>query len=475
MALIALCCQNIMAVLPYSDVFPANFANGIPTGWAFMHDSSTEQVAGGIKVTCSQTAPKYRADLKYNMSGEYNNNANRYFTLNASEYKIFAIKFIGTRPQSGSLKLSNISADGSWIKGTEGYSLNESRWTEIKDLDGNSTYYWTIGGEKWTGELTINRIEIVIADITNDADKSYTVANINWFPSVEALEATLNLKQETAVVNQTTNKGYADIVAALDAVNENETLVVNENQSISTRLNVGKKGVTIKGASQDIKITRTNAGNMMFLCNNNGSLTIENITLDGDNRNSDKNFTEASGGGAITFNNVIVANAISTNNQGLLVAKNNGKMVLNGVKMENCTVNEGRGEVFFGTGTNVLSGDNSFSLCIENYSFTVGGTLGNTTPITIYDSNKSFANDRVLVIGCTDPAKFELANSDLKLEAKDGNLVMVDPSTTGIDDIVAGDDTAPVYYNLQGVRVDNPENGMFIKVQGGKTSKVIIR
>lgn len=32
---------------------------------------------------------------------------------------------------------------------------------------------------------------------------------------------------------------------------------------------------------------------------------------------------------------------------------------------------------------------------------------------------------------------------------------------------------APVYHNLQGVRVANPENGIFLKTQGGKTVKVI--
>lgn len=46
---------------------------------------------------------------------------------------------------------------------------------------------------------------------------------------------------------------------------------------------------------------------------------------------------------------------------------------------------------------------------------------------------------------------------------------------SGIDDIVV-DENAPVeYFNLQGVRVENPENGLFIRRQGGKVSKVIIR
>ncbi|MDE5631218.1 MAG: hypothetical protein K2I54_00155, partial [Muribaculaceae bacterium] len=46
--------------------------------------------------------------------------------------------------------------------------------------------------------------------------------------------------------------------------------------------------------------------------------------------------------------------------------------------------------------------------------------------------------------------------------------------TTGIDGIVA-DENAPVeYYNLQGIRVENPENGIFIRRQGNKTTKVAL-
>ncbi len=47
--------------------------------------------------------------------------------------------------------------------------------------------------------------------------------------------------------------------------------------------------------------------------------------------------------------------------------------------------------------------------------------------------------------------------------------------TSAITDIAA-DENAPVeYFNLQGMRVENPANGLFIKRQGSKVSKVIIK
>ena len=50
------------------------------------------------------------------------------------------------------------------------------------------------------------------------------------------------------------------------------------------------------------------------------------------------------------------------------------------------------------------------------------------------------------------------------------------PKTTGVRDIISGDDNnAPVeYYNLQGIRVANPEAGnLYIKRQGAKSTKVV--
>ncbi len=48
--------------------------------------------------------------------------------------------------------------------------------------------------------------------------------------------------------------------------------------------------------------------------------------------------------------------------------------------------------------------------------------------------------------------------------------------TTAIEGIGADDANAPVeYFNIQGVRVDNPANGLFIRRQGNTVTKVIIK
>lgn len=60
------------------------------------------------------------------------------------------------------------------------------------------------------------------------------------------------------------------------------------------------------------------------------------------------------------------------------------------------------------------------------------------------------------------------AKSNLTVEITSSDIA------TGIVE-VGVDATAPVeYYNLQGVKVENPSNGIFIKKQGNKTTKVVL-
>ena len=142
---------------------------------------------------------------------------------------------------------------------------------------------------------------------------------------------------------------------------------------------------------------------------------------------------------------------------------------------ENCTVNEGRGEVFVGneTSATTLKGDNKFTLFIEGNASINASELTNTTPIeVIFDSNRE-ANPLV-VTGWNTPANFTTSSFNLMFVADGDNLNVV--GNTAINDINVDNVDAPVeYYNLQGVRVYNPENGLYIRRQGNTVTKVLVK
>ena len=51
--------------------------------------------------------------------------------------------------------------------------------------------------------------------------------------------------------------------------------------------------------------------------------------------------------------------------------------------------------------------------------------------------------------------------------------LLVEAVATGIESIEADENAPAVYYNLQGIKVANPSEGIFIKVQGNKVTKVV--
>ena len=69
---------------------------------------------------------------------------------------------------------------------------------------------------------------------------------------------------------------------------------------------------------------------------------------------------------------------------------------------------------------------------------------------------------------------YSFINNDNRYTTPANEALVVNDTMTGIAD-VAVDANAPVeYYNLQGVKVENPANGIFVKKQAGKATKVIL-
>ncbi len=63
---------------------------------------------------------------------------------------------------------------------------------------------------------------------------------------------------------------------------------------------------------------------------------------------------------------------------------------------------------------------------------------------------------------------------DISVNTVDNTISIGEAKTDGISDITAEDAQAPVYYNLQGVKIDNPTSGLYIRCTGNKATKVIL-
>lgn len=92
------------------------------------------------------------------------------------------------------------------------------------------------------------------------------------------------------------------------------------------------------------------------------------------------------------------------------------------------------------------------------YTFTTGKTL--SSPMIIFN-NASGAQ-----------------TADLVFEHRaiyNGDGQIVGYGSTSVGDIIADEDDTPVFYNLQGIRVDNPVTGIYLVKRGSKVVKTLIR
>ena len=66
---------------------------------------------------------------------------------------------------------------------------------------------------------------------------------------------------------------------------------------------------------------------------------------------------------------------------------------------------------------------------------------------------------------------------DVRFDANTGELTLTPASgnPTAVENIAAEPDASVEYYNMQGIRVANPENGLYIVKHGNKVSKVIVK
>ena len=53
--------------------------------------------------------------------------------------------------------------------------------------------------------------------------------------------------------------------------------------------------------------------------------------------------------------------------------------------------------------------------------------------------------------------------------------LVVTSGTDAVEGIEVEENVAPVYYNLQGVRVAEPTNGLYIVVRGDKVAKELVK
>lgn len=176
-----------------------------------------------------------------------------------------------------------------------------------------------------------------------------------------------------------------------------------------------------------------------------------------------------------------------------------GKLV---IEMMGGVINEGDETIYKVYITPTSDGKCDFSL--PNFSLDMGSGAENLGDITVENCTMTRNADGTIsytghkdgltlslggeqIVANVDLTGTESATGALKMTINvmwlyDGNEIPIDVTfngqkkSTGVADITISDENAPVeYYNLQGIRVENPENGVYIRRQGNTVSKVLVK
>ncbi len=209
-----------------------------------------------------------------------------------------------------------------------------------------------VNGRIKVGSDTFTATNVITIDwLTNNAEKNVFVEGISVVVGVKSAfaglfkltneEWTLNLVNSdlklakpavpTAKIGSTK---YADLVAAMAAVQDGETITLLDDQELSDRVNVKNVSITIDGGGKTIKRVTTYTNGLLFLTQKadaemTTALTLQNVTIDGQNVETSAAVIEASNNATTTLNNVTIQNVVTTASAAV-VNKSGGKLVLKG-------------------------------------------------------------------------------------------------------------------------------------------------
>lgn len=457
--------------------------------WKVSSGGVITSVANGVANVnmAIQANNKYRADLQCQTSGAY--------TMNKTKDIVWAIKFMGDLPGTSNAKkfeinYMNAEGNGTWINHIDYPSGN------IETADGGMIYYFNLGadgynklGDVQSGDVIINNIHFILADavIANEADAHYTVDWVASFASVADLSANADMLDDAtdtpvvvepgAIYNENQQKNFTDLASAVSSAQPGDVIILNESQTLSSRLNVNKE-VTIKAGNDGVSIKRASGyGNGIVILSSNGdcNLTIDGVTLDGDNVASSSTFIEAGNNGVVTLKNLTVKNNNNTTGSGetntvAIISKGGGKLVLENVSFDDNTCSTAvlfNGNSISLKGNIVFSGNSCNDIYAERYVQAAAADIEWTEPIAIYVKNPE---EGKIIVGGGAWSKgleaFKVVNEGWYLTmaegSTNGDILLTQTQPTGINSVETNA-TDAVTYNLAGQRVNASAKGIMIR------------
>lgn len=272
-------------------------------------------------------------------------------------------------------------------------------------------------------------------------------------------------------------QGAWDAATVTQEPNAIETITVNvlKDVEITARyINANKNSnAAFEGAGEGVKFTYTNGNKTqtMFESNSGATTKFTNITFE----SADERTQNAlSSQGMLILDNCDLSTYSTTQNH--LFVKDNGSATLTASNLPRVALGK-KGHLNLGAGCEI----ETINIEINEagvYPCLFVGDAFNAVDLTFGDvTDMTAVLGKTLISGTTDATKFTLPEGlEYELVANEANDgLMFSDNQSGVESVMVEDADAPVeWFNLQGVRVANPDNGVYIRRQGNKVEKVVL-
>lgn len=239
----------------------------------------------------------------------------------------------------------------------------------------------------------------VIVKVPASAAEKFQLVSDEWILARNANNGDMYMTKPAAPTAQIGDQTYADLKAALDAVQDGETILLLDDQELSARVNVKNMSITIDGKGKTIKRAAGYANGMLFLTQKpdeekTTALTLKDVTIDGQDVEATAAVMEAGNNGTTTLNNVTFKNCKNVHetnvDAAIVVNKGGGVLNINGVTFTDCSATKEL--VFVGTNNVTLSGNNTIAsmLMEKNTAMKVDGATVTALIKLVTDANRIF-------------------------------------------------------------------------------------
>ena len=293
------------------------------------------------------------------------------------------------------------------VESCTGNTIYTVRRLRMGDPDGSTIYSDFTASNlitiAWGGDFAEGTN--VIVKVPASAFEKFQLVSDEWTLARNANNGDLYMTKPAEPTVKIGDKGYADLGAALAAVQDGETITLLEDQEMSSRVNVKNMSITIDGDGKNIKRAAGYANGMLFLTQkadegNTTALTLQNVTIDGQSVEATAAVMEASNGGTTTLKNVTFKNCKNVHetnvDAAIVVNKGGGVLNIDGVTFTDCSATKEL--IFVGTNNVTLAGTNTIaSMLVEKNNSLTAKEASATAPIALVtDDNRTFG---VIVAG----------------------------------------------------------------------------